>query len=541
MADVYALENACDYFPQLEEYVSSDQFAQFQERCEETFVLNNLSKYNLDKMKGNIFKEGCYPELDALLLEQDTIYENTFSKIATLVEENWLKEEHNDRDGYHFSITAKRWATLSARSHPVTKMLEKTTSTTTMVRRTSNKIKTDNKRLQDIEKECQALSTTCYTRFLHTLIETFDTLFQSAIPLLELIDFHSACAKNAVRLGYTQPILCHSSNGFLQLDDVRHPLIEHLQKNVDYTPNSVGIGGSDDLENGVILFGVNSSGKSSLMKSIGIAVILAQSGMFVPCSKMVISPYKELFTRIQNTDNILKGLSTFANEISELRNILRRSGNKSLIIGDELCSGTESISAISIVTAGIETLVNLNSTFLFATHLHELNNLDRIKQLVMQSKIAVQHLSVHYDEVLKALIYDRKLKEGPGNSLYGLEVCKAMDLEHEFIHLASKIRHEIMDNTSKMIPEKVSRYNTKVIMDECKICKSKEHIEVHHIRFQRNANERGLIENRFHKNSEFNLVPLCDKCHDEVHNDKLSIQGWVQTSLGVILQHSKSM
>ena len=537
LTDVHAIEGAPERFVKLAKYVTTDQFSTWRNLCEDTFVMRDLSKYNLDSITGNIFKEGLYVELDAMFEEKKAIRES-FQAIARSVSDNWLKEECNDREGYHFSMTSKRWDGLKAKSHPITTKLSKLSSTGTMIRLTSPDVKSENKRLQEIEKEFQAMSVSHFTAFLKTMMDTFANMFEDAVSLLEVLDFHVACARNATRFGFTQPELVDASDSFLQLEDVRHPIIEHLQKNVDYTPNSVTIGGSDDTRNGIILYGVNSSGKSSLMKSIGIAVILAQAGMYVPCAKMTFSPYKELFTRIQNTDNIFKGLSTFANEISELRNIFKRAGRHSLIIGDELCSGTESVSAISIVTAGIETLVKLNATFLFATHLHELNNLERIKTLVANSKIAVQHLSVYYDETLKALVYDRKLKDGPGNALYGLEVCKAMDMEHDFIHLASMIRHELMDKTSDIIPQKVSRYNTKVIVDQCKICDSKNDIEVHHIRFQRAANENGLIDNRFHKNAQFNLVPLCEQCHDDVHNDKVSITGWVQTSVGVRLQYT---
>ena len=85
---------------------------------------------------------------------------------------------------------------------------------------------------------------------------------------------------------------------------------------------------------------------------------MAQSGLFVPCSSFIYKPYEYIFTRILGNDNIFKGLSTFAVEMSELRSILRLSNENSLILGDELCSGTESISAKSIFVAGVQSLLN---------------------------------------------------------------------------------------------------------------------------------------------------------------------------------------
>ena len=107
---------------------------------------------------------------------------------------------------------------------------------------------------------------------------------------------------------------------FFEAKDLRHPLIEHLQKSEIYVPNDISLG-SDNY--GTLLFGTNAVGKSSLIRSIGIAIVLAQSGMFVPCSSFVYRPYMQLFTRILGNDNIFKGLSTFAVEMSELRTILK--------------------------------------------------------------------------------------------------------------------------------------------------------------------------------------------------------------------------
>ena len=112
----------------------------------------------------------------------------------------------------------------------------------------------------------------------------------------------------------------------------------------------------DNFPRGILLFGTNAVGKTSFIKSIGICIIMAQSGFFVPCSYMKYKPYKNIFTRILGNDNLFKGLSTFAVEMCELRTILTQCDKNSLILGDELCSGTESDSALSIFVAGLEIL-----------------------------------------------------------------------------------------------------------------------------------------------------------------------------------------
>jgi DNA mismatch repair protein MutS len=166
---------------------------------------------------------------------------------------------------------------------------------------------------------------------------------------------------------YCKPIIQLNDNSFVKMKGLRHVLIEHLEKNELYVTNDIELG--TDTVQGILLFGTNAVGKTSLIKSIGTCIIMAQSGLYVPCSSMVYYPYEYIFTRIIGNDNIFKGLSTFGVEMSELRVILQKCNKNSLILGDELCSGTEIDSALSIFTAGLETMYERKSSFIFATHL----------------------------------------------------------------------------------------------------------------------------------------------------------------------------
>ena len=132
---------------------------------------------------------------------------------------------------------------------------------------------------------------------------------------------------------------------------MRHCLIEQIQTDEIYVPNDINFGTNGS--NGILLYGTNAVGKTSLIRAIGVCIIMAQSGMYVPCSSFVYKPYTAIFSRILGNDNIFKGLSTFAVEMSELRVILRLADENSLILGDELCSGTEMESALSIFVAGL--------------------------------------------------------------------------------------------------------------------------------------------------------------------------------------------
>jgi DNA mismatch repair protein MutS len=256
---------------------------------------------------------------------------------------------------------------------------------------------------------------------------------------------------------------------------------------------------------------------------MGISVILAQAGFYVPCTTFHYKPYTTIFSRILGNDNIFKGLSTFAVEMSELRVILRLADENSLILGDELCSGTETESALSIFTAGLMNLHEKRSTFLFATHFHEICNYDEIQGL---DRMRLTHMSVHYDAEIDALVYDRILKEGPGTRMYGLEVCKSLYLGKDFLEKAYEIRNKYHPLGELSFGK--SHFNQKKIVGICEICKSELAEEVHHLSPQRGADKNGFIKTDtmiFHKNHKANLTSVCSACHDKIHsNDKIGIE-----------------
>lgn len=262
---------------------------------------------------------------------------------------------------------------------------------------------------------------------------------------------------------------------------------------------------------------------SSFMKSVGLAIIMAQSGMWVAASEFTLTPYRYIFSRIPSGDDIFKGQSTFTMEICELRNILKRADKYSIVIGDELCSGTEHTSALSIVGACIIELCDRRCSFICATHLHDIVKLEKIVSL---KNLAINHLSIHYDTSLGSFVFDRKLKSGCGDTLYGLEVCKGLDLDIKFLNLANSIRHEILNINDDIVCTKKSHFNAKFYVDKCEIC-GKIAEEVHHIKRQADSKENYHDHN--HKNSLHNLTNLCTECHDKVHNNEIEINGYVQT------------
>jgi len=279
---------------------------------------------------------------------------------------------------------------------------------------------------------------------------------------------------------------------------------------------------------GWLVYGMNASGKSTLMKATGLCVLLAQAGCFVPAKEMTLKPFKAIYTRILNQDNLFAGLSSFAVEMSELRDILRNSNEHTLVLGDELCAGTESISAQALVASGIQWLSAKNAKFIFATHLHGLPNVINTSELGVE----VWHLHVEYDPITKRLVYDRSLRPGNGSTLYGLEVARAMDLPFEFIEQALKNRHQIMGSV-KQEEATSSAWNTDIVRKVCEVCHKAitSDLEVHHIK-ERASASNGILEDGSHMNDKRNLIVICEACHDKVHNRTIDIGPIKMTSDG---------
>lgn len=349
-----------------------------------------------------------------------------------------------------------------------------------------------------------------YNNFIIDFFKYTEIIHQIA-SFVSFIDIEQCRCYIAHKFNYCKPTIIPQDKAFFDFEELRHPLIEHLQTNELYVTNDLHLGTED---NGLLLYGTNAVGKTSFIKSVGIAVIMAQCGLYVSASKFNFFPYNHIFTRILGQDNIFKGLSTFAVEMSELRTILQYSDKNSLILGDEVCSGTESNSALSIFTAALENLYNKNSTFLFATHFHEINNYDEIKNL---SKLKLMHMEVIFDYEVNKLIYDRKLKDGPGESMYGLEVCKSLNLNSDFLQRAHDIRIKYNPISKNILSQKTSHYSSKKVVGKCEICKIRLASEVHHLNYQKDADHDNQYIKSFHKNHVGNLINICEECHTNIH------------------------
>jgi DNA mismatch repair protein MutS len=377
-----------------------------------------------------------------------------------------------------------------------------------------------------------------YREYISVLkkLEGLQDKIETTATFLTYIDILFTKTYIAKTHSYCRPTISLKENSFVKAKGLRHALIEKINEEETYVTNDIYLGTKEETEyttdsnqtNGILLYGTNAVGKTSLIRAIGIAVIMAQSGMFVPCSSFVYSPYKYIFTRILGNDNLFKSLSTFEVEMSELNTILRLSDKNSLVLGDELCSGTENTSAISIFVSGIQRLARNVCSFIFATHLHEIVKYEEVKEL---KTVALKHMTVVYDKENDMLVYDRKLKPGAGNSMYGLEVCKSLNLPADFIENAYRLRSKYNPTEAgSILSLPTSHYNAKKIMGICEMCRCELGKEVHHLQQQKDADENGIIHGSggdapFHKNRLSNLMTLCESCHRMFHSGENRKEG----------------
>jgi DNA mismatch repair protein MutS len=526
------------------------QLGEFHRESSRVFKCEELEKYSIDTMETSVFQRGVCAEMDvmedsfATATREFTLFCETLGTYLDRKKPEMVRRGYTDRHGHYVYLTGPRAKVLRTRliqmgetdivfkdgSREFFQCSAKVLANSLVSRGTAKETTVNllfvsnlSNTLLGARKRIIALNRERYRHYLSEFTRSWRTTFERSVEMTSLCDLNASIAKLSHTNHYCRPTLESTpTTSFLEARALRHPLVEKVQTEIPYIPNDLSL-----CEDGMLLYGTNACGKSTLMKSVGLAVVMAQAGFFVPCTTLHFSPYTQLFTRILNTDNLFQGQSSFAVEMSELRHILKESNERSLILGDELCSGTENVSALSIVSAGLKTLSERRASFIFTSHLHQLMEIPLVSKI---PNLTVNHLQIHYDPVTEVLTYDRKLVPGSGPAIYGLEVCKAMDLGSEFVALARSVQTHLTGSSKTFVNDKSSRYNSAVSMDLCGVC-SKPSEETHHIREQREADSLGRIEH-FHKNIEHNLVPLCKLCHAKVTYGTLRIEGYRQTSQG---------
>jgi len=508
-----------------------------------TFDIDKLlssSNTNIMNISENIFLPKINLEIDTIQLKIDGI-RTILNKIAKYIEEFEIdknkkktvacKLEFNERDGWHLITTKKRWKEIEDSIKKKNNVIDKINISEFVGKDNSvsgTKIFSDQlRKLSDEliknEFEMNIKVQEAYKKYCIDFCEKYKLQITCIINWISYVDFIYSGAMCIEKYRYTIPEISEDTKSWFSCEKIRHPIVEQISDN--YVPFDMNLGLDSK---GITLFGLNSAGKSTLQKSVGLNIILAQIGYPVACLKFKYSPYNSLFTRISGNDNLFKGLSSFTVEMLEIRNILKRTDNKSLIIADEVCRGTEYESGLIIVLTMIKLLSEKNASFITASHLHEIVDHEIYKSL---KNVKSFHIKISYNEKTNVITYNRELCEGSGDNFYGLLVAKSLIDDRDFLQISTDIKTNMKSNKIS-----TSKYNTNLIKDECEICKKKVKednvsLETHHIIFQKDA-VNNIVNEYQHKNNTNNLVVICQKCHDDVDKGKINIAGKVETSKG---------
>jgi DNA mismatch repair protein MutS len=466
-----------------------------------------------------------------------------------------------EKEGYYISLSKNRFSQIEGvfskheefAKFSVKKLTNNVKISSDFTDKLSDKIMKNRRKIVSLVKE----------RFIQlqgVYEKRYSLLFDRVIAYVADLDVGVSSSKVAQMYKHSRPMIvdANKEENFMQIMQLRHPLIETQERGGIYVPNDIVMGNRDYMDlphpktvmldigvhdghdiHGVLLYGINSSGKSSLMKSIGIATLMAQSGFFVSAAVMKFSLFDSLFTRIVSRDNLAKGLSTFAVEMLELKNIFNRATVRSLVLGDEISHGTETLSGVAIVASAIMKLSSTRCIFLFATHLHQLSSMQELTKL---GNVVDLHLSVEYDEEKDRLLFNRVLQQGSGSSIYGLEFAKSLHMDNEFLDTANAIRKRLAndyDELELLVKKKKSKYNKDLYVTKCIICGAVAE-DVHHISQRSLADKAGFI-GHFHQDHRHNLVPLCKEHHNQIHEGKMRVDGFIMTSKGLELQFEEQM
>ena len=264
---------------------------------------------------------------------------------------------------------------------------------------------------------------------------------QCAARIAAELDVLASLADVAAREGYARPVL---TDGFdLHITGGRHPVVERMMPRDKFIPNDVQLVGEARL---IILTGPNMAGKSTILRQVGLIVLMAQTGSFVPASSATIGVCDRVFTRVGASDNLVRGQSTFMVEMAETSAILHTATTRSLVLLDEIGRGTSTYDGVSIAWAVSEHLhERVGCKTIFATHYHELVQL-------AEELVAVRNYNVGVREVGDQILFLHRLQPGGADRSYGIEVGRLAGLPTPVIARAREVLALLEGEAEHLVP-----------------------------------------------------------------------------------------
>jgi DNA mismatch repair protein MutS len=396
--------------------------------------LNNDPPVQLNK--GNVIAKGISEELDELrkILYSGKGYLN---ELQTRESERTgitsLKVSFNNVFGYYIEVRNTH------KDKVPTEWIRKQTLVSAE-RYITEELKEYESKILGAEEKIIALETKLFTDLVLAILE-FIPPIQLNSALIARLDCLQSFAVISTENNYVRPVL--NDSRILDIIEGRHPVIEkQLPPGESYVPNDLILDTEDQQI--IILTGPNMSGKSALLRQTALIVLMAQTGCFVPAKAANIGMVDKIFTRVGASDNISLGESTFMVEMNETASILNNLSDRSLVLLDEIGRGTSTYDGISIAWAMVEYFHEnkLRAKTLFATHYHELNEMEN-------SFSRVKNYNVSIKELNNKVIFLRKLKRGGSEHSFGIHVARMAGMPRSVVSRADEILKELEQSSDK--------------------------------------------------------------------------------------------
>ena len=413
-------------------------FSQICDILERAIVDSNIP---LNVKDGGVFKPNYTPELESLknlFGKQEKYIQALEAKERELTGIKNLRVINNRVFGYLIEVTKS--------------MLDKVPMRYTRRQTTANSERFTTVELKELEDkilnagtEIEKLELALYAQIVELLKENIENLLKLGNIISE-VDCLLSLSTLAVRNNYCKPTI-NNKIKCIRIEEGRHPVVEDLLKHDQFISNDTFLNGTTDKT--MIITGPNMAGKSTYMRQVAVITLMAHIGSFVPAKSAEICITDRIFTRVGASDDLAFGQSTFMVEMSETANILANATENSLVILDEIGRGTSTFDGLSIAWAVVEYLSkNMRCKTLFATHYHELTELEGNLEGVKNYKINVK-------EINGSIVFLRKVVRGGANKSFGIEVASLAGLPKEVIKRAKEISRalEQVDVNKNLVKE----------------------------------------------------------------------------------------
>lgn len=432
--DLLSLKNSLAQMPSISDALNKfDEFLvqhirkKITEPIKSVSIIENCLKDELAGAvgSGTVFRAGFSAELDSYLEAKHSgkkwisNFQESERKKSGIPS---LKIGFNNVFGYYIEIS-------NAHKNKIPAGYERKQTLTNAERYTTSELKEIESKILNAEEKIAELEQSLFIE-LQAKISLESTLILEIAKNIAALDCLLSFAEVSRLHNYCEPKIDDSTS--LEIEDGRHPVVERLlQIGEKFIPNST----SFDTEKEIIhiITGPNMSGKSCYLRQVGLIVLLAQIGCFVPAKSARIGIVDRIFTRVGAQDNITAGESTFLVEMQEAANIMNNATSKSLILLDEVGRGTATFDGISIAWAIAEYInQTIAAKTLFATHYHELNDLAEKYETISNYCVEVLELD-------KNILFTHKVKAGASNHSFGIHVAKMAGLPQGIINRADEI------------------------------------------------------------------------------------------------------